>query len=926
MSRILDHIAELSPEKRALLALRNPLSFAQQRLWFLDRFEPGTPFYNVSLGLRLNGGLDRRALHRALLEISRRHEVLRTIFVDIDGQPAQIVDLQIELELPLVDLTSLSDAGREAELKRLNREQRRQPFALASGNVLRAMLCRIKENDHAFLLTQHHIVSDAWSKDILIREMAELYQAFSTGRQSPLPDLPVQYADYAVWQREWLTGERLERQLTYWMDRLAGSPPLIGLHTDHPRSRVQTHNGATESRQLDDELSEALAAFGRERQATIFMVLLAALNVLLYRYTGQDDLLVGTPVSTRGRVETEGLIGCFLNTLVLRNDLSGDPDFQTVLERVREVTLGAFANQDLPFEMLIDEIQPVRSLSHTPLFQVMFVHKIVTEGRRVAEEAEKSSDLSISACEEDNQTAKFDLTFATVESDGGLILGVEYKTDLFERSTILRMLEHYKNLLRSVVADPLRPISELPLLSLRERQQLLLAIDNRASHYPSVCIHQLFEARARAVPGNTALSFEDSQLSYSELNERANQLAHYLRSLGVASEVLVAVYMKRSADLVTALLGVLKAGGAYVPLDESYPKERLAFMLSDAGVEVLITEQALLQSLPESGAKVVCVDSDREKIARESGENLEAAAGRPDNLAYVIYTSGSTGKPKGVQISHRAVVNFLISMRERPGLTDKDTLVAVTTLSFDIAGLELYLPLSVGARVVLVSREEASDPTRLADRLTTSGATVMQATPATWRMLLAAGWHDGSRLKILCGGEALPQELASELLGTGAELWNLYGPTETTIWSTIFNITKKDGPVLIGRPIANTQVYILDAHLQLVPIGVVGELFIGGDGLARGYLNRPELTAERFIPNPFGQAPGQRLYRTGDLAVLGLEGDLEYLGRRDFQTKVRGYRIELEEIEAALRLCEGVKDAVVIVRVVAGVNLLGGVE
>lgn len=914
MSRILDHIAELSPEKRALLALRNPLSFAQQRLWFLNRFDPASPLYNVSFGLRLNGRLDRLALHRALLEISRRHEVLRTIFMLIDGQPAQIVDPEIELELPLVDLTSLSDSGREAELKRLNREQRRQPFDLASGNVLRAMLCRIKENDHAFLLTMHHIVSDAWSRDILIREMAQLYHAFSTGRQSPLPDLPIQYADYAIWRREWLTGERLELQLKYWMDRLAGSPPLIGLHTDHPRSPVQTDNGATEPRQLDDELSEALAGFGRERQATLFMVLLATLYVLLYRYTGQDDLLVGTPVSMRTRVETEGLIGCFLNTLVLRNDLSGDPDFETVLERVREVTLSAFANQDLPFEMLIQELQPERNLSHTPLFQVLFVHKVVTEEKRVAEQTEKSSDLSISACDEDNQTAKFDLTFAAVESGNRLTFAVEYKTDLFERATIRRMLDHCENLLRAVVADPLRPISELPLLSLRERQQLLLEMDNRPSHYPSVCIHQLFEARARAMPGNTALTYEGDQISYGELNERANQLAHYLRSVGVTSEVLVAVYMKRSADLVTALLGILKAGGAYVPLDPAYPPERLSFMFRDAGVEVLITEQTLLESLPESGAKVVCVDSDWGKIARESGENLEAAAGGPDNLAYVIYTSGSTGKPKGVQISHRAVVNFLTSMRGRPGLTDKDTLLAVSTLSFDIAGLELYLPLSVGARIVLVSREEASDPTSLADRLTTSGATVMQATPATWRMLLAAGWHEGSRLKILCGGEALPQELASELFGTGAELWNLYGPTETTIWSTVFNITKKDGPVLIGRPIANTQVYILDAHLQPVPIGVVGELFIGGEGLARGYLNRPELTAERFIPNPFGRVPGTRLYRTGDLVRLGSDGDLEYLGRRDSQTKVRGYRIELEEIEAALRLCEGVKDAVVIVR------------
>src|ERR1044071_6940213 len=814
MSRILAHITELSPEKRALLALRNPLSFAQQRLWFLDRFEPGTPFYNVSLGLRLNGGLDRRALHRALLEISRRHEVLRTIFVDIDGYPAQIVDLQIELELPLVDLTSLSDAGREAELKRLNREQRRQPFALASGDGLRAMLCRIKENDHAFLLTQHHIVSDAWSKDILIREMAELYQAFSTGRQSPLPDLPVQYADYAVWQREWLTGERLERQLTYWMDRLAGSPPLIGLHTDHPRSRVQTHNGATESRQLDDELSEALAAFGRERQATIFMVLLAALNVLLYRYTGQDDLLVGTPVSTRGRVETEGLIGCFLNTLVLRNDLSGDPDFQTVLERVREVTLGAFANQDLPFEMLIDEMQPERSLSHTPLFQVMFVHKIVTEGRRVAEEAKKSSDMLISACEEDNQTAKFDLTFGAVESGDRLTLGLEYKTDLFERASILRMLDHCENLLRAVVVDPLRPISELPLLTPAEQKLVVRDWNETAQYYgPQLSLHGSFERQVARTPGAAALVFEDDQLTYAELNQKANQLAHHLRALGVKTESRVGVMLERSPEMVISLLGILKAGAAYVPIDPHYPQQRVSFMLTDAEVQVLLTTSELAPQTAD--VPMLCLN--REQLGQESTQNPLCVV-HPENLSYVIYTSGSTGTPKRVQNPHRQDINFLSFMQQQLRVTERDVLLSVTSLSFDIAVLELFMPLMTGAQVVLLTREQTMDAALLSEQLSASGATLMQATPATWRMLTEFGWKAQAPLKVLCGGEALSREVAHQLAGNGAELWNLYGPTETTVWSLTKRIEADEKRITIGHPVANTQAYILNKSLNPVPV------------------------------------------------------------------------------------------------------------
>jgi amino acid adenylation domain-containing protein len=758
------------------------------------------------------------------------------------------------------------------------------------------------------LLVIHHITFDGWSARVFVEELAALYDAFVAGKPSPFPELPIQYADFAHWQRQWLQGEVLERQLSYWKEKLAGSLPSLDLPTDRPRPAVQTHCGARQSSVLSSFPLQALKALSRQEGVTLFMTLLAAFKVLLYRYTGQDDIAVGSPIAGRTHVETEGLIGFFVNTLVLRTDLSGNPTFRELLGRVREVALGAYAHQDLPFEKLVEALQPERDLSRTPLFQVMFnLENIPTK-------AVKTPSLSIDEFEFDSGVSQFDLALEVIEKDEGLSCLLNYSTDLFDAATIERMLGHYQTLLEGIVADPEERIGVLPLLTEAERHQLLVEWNDTQADYPKdSCIHQLFEAQVERTPDAVALAFKDQQLTYHELNTRANQLAHYLRKRGVEPGVLVSICVERSLEMVVGILGILKAGGAYVPLDPAYPQERLAFMLEDAQVSVLLTQRRLLEKLSEHRARVVCLDTSWEAIAGESEEN-PASEVTTNNLAYMIYTSGSTGKPKGVQIQHRAVVNFLNSMHEQLALTNQDVLLSVTTLSFDIAVLELFLPLSVGACITLVSRQVAADGVQLLARLTSSGATVMQATPVTWRLLLEARWQGSQPLKILCGGEALPRELAHQLLRWGVPLWNLYGPTETTVWATAYKVEPEGSSVPIGRPIANTQIYLLDAHLQPVPIGVPGELHIGGIGLARGYLNRPEMTAEKFIPNPFSDEPGTRLYKTGDLARYLPDGNIEFLGRIDHQVKVRGFRIELGEIETVLGRHPTVRETVVMAR------------
>ena len=883
-----------------------PVSFAQQRLWFLDQLEPESSFYNIPAAVRLTGPLNMAALKGSLNEIVRRHESLRTTFETINGEPAQVVVPSLDLALPMIDLGELPESRREAELRRLVIEEGRRPFNLARSPLLRARLLRLRDSEYVLLLTMHHIISDDWSMGVFFQELTALYEAYSTGKPSPLPELPVQYADYTVWQREWLGGERLEQQLLYWKKQLSGSLPVLELPSDRPRPARQTFRGASQSLVLPKRLTDELKTLSQRERVTLFMTLLAAFQTLLSRYTGQEDILVGSPIANRKGIETEALIGFFLNTLVLRTDLSGDPTFRELLGQVREIALEAYAHQDLPFEKLVEELHPERSLSHTPLFQVLFVL------RNTPQPAMKLQGLTLSPLESDIGASKFDLNLFIVEEAEGLKASLEFNTDLFDASTIKRMLGHFQVRLEGIVANPEQRLSALPLLTEPERHQLLVEWNDTSTDYPrQQCIHGLFETQVELTPDAVAVIFEDEQLTYGELNRRANQVAHYLRERGVGPEVRVGIIMERSVEMLVGLLGILKVGAAYVPLDPMYPQERLAFMLEDAEVPVLLTQQHLLESLPVHGAEVVCLDTDWKAIARESEENLVGGA-TADNLAYVIYTSGSTGKPKGVQISHRALVNFLTSMRLQPGLASHDTLLAVTTLSFDIAGLELYLPLCVGARLVVASREVASDGVRLSERL--SDATVMQATPATWRLLLEAGWQGSERLKILCGGEALSRELANQLLERSAVLWNLYGPTETTIWSAAHKVEFNSGPVPIGRPIANTQFYLLDRHLQPVPIGVPGELYIGGAGLAQGYLHRPELTAERFIVNPFSAEAGARLYKTGDLARYLPSGEIEYLGRLDHQVKIRGFRIELGEVEAVLAGHKSVAENVVVTR------------
>ncbi|MBE7384652.1 MAG: amino acid adenylation domain-containing protein [Leptolyngbya sp. SIO1E4] len=884
-----------------------PLSFGQQRLWFLQQLEPDNPFYNEHLAVQLTGTLNVVALEQSVNQIVQRHEVLRTTFKVLDGQPVQIIAPQLTLAIPLVDLSELSEAEQQKEAYRLATEQNQRPFDLVQGPLLRWTLLRLSQDNHVLLFTIHHTVYDTWSLGVIIRELSDLYQAFLTGKSSSLPELPIQYADFAVWQRQELQGENLKSQLAYWKRQLANAPPLLQLPTDHPRPAVPTYRGAGQSFQLSKHLTQALKALSHKAEATLFMTLLAAFKVLLYRYAGQTDIVVGSPIANRTQAEVEGLIGFFVNTLVLRTDLAGNPTFEELLGRIREGTIGAYANQDLPFEKLVEELQPERSINHNPLFQVSFALQNIPQAQRF-----ELPELTLTPFLVESTRAVLDLRLDMVETDAGLEGSWEYNTDLFDASRISRIRGHFPTLLAEIAANPQQRIEQLPLLTEAEEHQLGVQWNQTQMDYPqAVCIHELFEAQAEKTPDAVAVGFEKQQLTYRELNQRANQLAHALKKLDVKAEILVGICVERSLAMVVGLLGILKAGGAYVPLDPAYPPERLAWVLSDSQAPILLTQQHLVDKLPQHQARVLCLDTDWETIPLNT-DNLSSRA-TPDNLAYVIYTSGSTGKPKGVQITHSSVVNFLTSMATQPGLTTQDTLLAVTSISFDIAALELYLPLMKGARLELARREVAMDGRQLGARLHESGITVMQATPATWRMLLAAGWQGHSHLKVLCGGEALPRDLAEALLNKCGALWNMYGPTETTIWSTVCKVAANRlsrAIVPIGRPIANTQIYLLDVGGQSVSVGIPGELHIGGAGLARGYLNRPQLTAAKFITH----ASGARLYKSGDLACYLPDGQIEYIERLDHQVKIRGFRIELGEIETVLNQLSLVRQAVVVAR------------
>ncbi|MGA3164142.1 MAG: amino acid adenylation domain-containing protein [Verrucomicrobiota bacterium] len=909
------------------------LSFAQQRLWFFDQLEPGLSAYNIPAAVRLKGPLNLAALEQSLNEIVKRHESLRTTFGKVEGRPTQVIAPSLTIKLPVVDLRKLPASERETEVRRWVTAEAQRPFDLSQGPLVRGTVLRLGDEEHVGLLTMHHIVSDGWSTGILVREMATLYVAFCAGGSSPLPALPIQYADFAHWQRQWLQGEVLETQIAYWKKQLAGAPALIDLPTDHPRPAVQTFRGAHQSLVLPKHLQEGFKALSRQEGVTQFMTLLAAFKVLLYRYTSQDDLVVGTPIANRNRLETEGLIGFFVNALVLRTDLSGNPSFRELLRRVREVCLGAYGHQDLPFDRLVEELHLKRDLSRNPLFQVMFVL------HHASLRAVELPGMTLSPVEGDSETAHFDLTLQILDTEQGLTAAFVYNTDLFEAATITRMLGHFQTLLEAMVADPEQRLADLPLLTETERQQLLVEWNDTKTDCPrDLCIHQLFEVQVERTPDAIAVVFEAEQLrdhastreavlTYRELNRRANQLAHYLRALGVGPEVLVAICLERSLEMVIGLLGILKAGGAFVPLDPAYPKERLAFMLKDARVPVLLTQERLVAGLPEHEAKVICLDSGWETIARESGENPGGST-LPENLAYVIYTSGSTGQPKGVLVSHGSIADHCRNAQRYYELDSRDIVLQFASLSFDVSLEEILPTLIVGARLVIMGTN-VWPPAEFHRKISEFGLTVLNLPTAYWQEL-AREWvgipelvpNIHPRLFIVGGDTMLPEvlKLWQRTPVNSIRLLNAYGPTETTITATAFEIAHRPGEnttdqrVPIGRPLANRAIYILDQHGHPVPIGVHGHLHIGGMGLARGYLNRPELTAEKFIPDPFSAAPGARMYKTGDLARYRPDGNIEFLGRADHQVKIRGFRIELGEIEAVLGQHPAVREAVVVAR------------
>ncbi len=907
------------PIARAPRHDRMPLSFGQERLWFLDQLEPGNAAYSMPGAVLLSGRLDRAALAASLAEVVRRHEVLRTTFPFAGEGPVQEISppSQYGLPLPLVDLSGLPASARERAARRIAREEAARPFDLRRGPLVRTRLLRLAPEDHALLWNTHHIVSDGWSVGVIfVRELAALYAAFAQGLPSPLAEPPIQYADYAVWQRDWLAGETLEGLLGYWRERLAGAPAGLVLPADRPRPAVLSSLGGYRSFHLPQGTVGSLGELARSQRATPFMALVAGFAALLQRYSGEADVLIGTPTANRDHLEVEDLIGFFANTLVLRLDLSGAPSFRELIARSREVALGAFAHQDMPFEKLVEALQPERSLARTPLFQVMFVLQNAVAGPL------ELPGLTLAPLPLEMATSKLDLTLDLVETADEIFGTFEFSADVFDPATVDRMAGHLARLLAGASADPDRQVSRLPLLTESEQRQLAEWNDTSRDNGPEVWIHELFAACAAADPEAVALVYEGEELSYGALNRRANHLAHRLMTLGVGPDVAVGVCAERSPELVAALLAVLKAGGAYLPLDPEYPRERLALMMEDSQVPVLLAQERLLDRLPPHRGRLVPLDA-------AAAEAIDAPPRRVGgaNLAYVLYTSGSTGRPKGVMVPHLGIRNRLLWMQEAYELTAADRVVQKTPFSFDVSVWEFFWPLLCGARLVVARPGGHRDSSYLAELIQATGATVVHFVPSMLRAFVdePRAARCGSLRLIVCSGEALPSDLRDRALALfpNAELHNLYGPTEAAVDVTAWacDRTSDLSVVPIGRPIANTAVYVLDPDCGPQPVGVPGELCLGGVQLARGYLARPDLTAERFAPDPFdlaGQGPGARLYRTGDLVRWLPDGTLEFLGRLDQQVKVRGFRIEPGEIEAILLQHAAVREVVVVARCAEG--------
>ncbi len=941
MANLQERLAGLSPEKRAwvLKKLREsgktsttegwdgpiaqqsrdqdmPLSFAQQRLWFLYQLQGPSATYNNSETWRLEGPLNIAALTHSLTCLVNRHESLRTTFSATQGEPAQVIHAVSRVTLPVVDLQTTPEAEQATEIQRCIAEASSDVFDLEKGPLLRLKLLQTAPDRHYLVLTIHHIVSDGWSIGVITQELSELYQAFVQGQPDTRPPLAIQYADFALWQRSWLQAEGRSRLFDYWKNQLAGAPPFLELPTDHPRPAVQTFRGATYKFALPKSLTEDLESLARRSETTLFMVLQATFAVLLHRYTSQDDILVGTPIANRTRAELEPLIGIFVNTLVLRFNLADNPIFSEFLNQVRQVALDAYTYQDMPLEQLVECLQLERTLSHNPLFQVAFVLENMPHAPLTLTGL-KTSPLQEVAM----PVAKFDLTLSILMSEQGTLSFWEYSTDLFEEASVQRMARHFQTLLEGIVADPERPIEKISLLSSAERHLVLEHWNDTQTDYPqATCLHQLFEAQVAQTPHAIAVIF-DQQLTYAALNAQANQVAHYLVRAGVTPGMRVGLYLERSTALVVSLLATLKAGAAYMPIDLSYPQERLAFMFQDAELPFLLTETALLDHLPQGQTEMICIDAQWPSICQEPQANLSLPSEpcSAENLAYVMYTSGSTGRPKGIGVPHRAVTRLVVNTNYI-SIEPSDRVAHLSNVAFDAATFEVWGALLNGAKLVILNREVVLHPDALAQAIEDRGITTMFVTTALFNQLVREKPDVFASLKqVLFGGEAVnPHSVRTILNGKPPQrLLHVYGPTESTTfasWYAIDTVPENTTTIPIGKPVSNTQVYILDTQLQPVPVGVPGELYIGGAGLAHGYWNRPELTSETFIPNPFCNDPTGRLYKTGDQVRYRPSGDIEFLGRFDHQVKLRGFRIELEEIEAILNQHLSIRETVVVAR------------
>jgi len=904
-----------------------PLSFGQQRLWFVQGLSPESYMFNIPHALRLHGKLDAGALEEALNEIVRRHEILRTTFVVRDAQPMQVIAPPFRVNLPVQNLTGLGPEKREAEARRLADREARRIYDLEQGPMFRVRLLQLTDDEFVLVVCMHHIICDGWSLGVFYRELETLYRAFLTGQKSPLIDLPLQYVDFAIWQRETLGDDVLQKQIDYWREQLSQSLAPLELPADHPRPALQTFVGSTQTRLLPKSITSSLEDLSRAAGTTMFMTLAAAFQTQLHLYTGRRDIVIGTATAGRNRVELEGLIGFFTNTLVLRTDFSGNPSFREMLGRVRETALGAYAHQDVPFEKLVEEIEPKHDLSYSPLFQVGFLY----------EEAQSQpfvlSGVRASHFDIESASAKWDLSLALIENRQGLLAQMEYNTDLFEFATIQRMLGHLEHLLETIVAHPDRKLSELCLLTESEWRQLVVDYNATRKEFPNhLCFHNLFELQVERTPDALALVCGAEELSYSQLNAAANQLAHRLIEAGIGPEKRVALCLERSPQMVIALLAVNKAGGAYLPLNEHWPPNRLQFILEDGNVSAVLTQQQFRDLLPgETQFPIWCIDTDWPTISGYSSENPPPRA-EPENLIYIYYTSGSTGIPKGVAMSHRSLVNYATLIPEPYNLTAGGRTLVHSPFSFDLTLTGLLPPLMVGAAVELVNPGDELEGVGLP--LSSSGRrySLIKITPSHLQVLsnwLGERGRCGHVDALIIGGEACPGETLRywQEQQEPTRMIDEYGPTETVVGCSIYEVPSSErysGLVPIGKPISNMQMYVLDEAMRVLPAGVIGEIYIGGEGVARGYLGLPALTAERFVPDPFSSEPGRRLYRSGDVGLMRAGAEMEYLGRTDEQVKIRGFRIELGEIESVLRQHPAVNDSSVVVQGTLGDKRLVG--